>query len=58
MLATSAQEHRAEPTETTAGSQGYSRNGQKGLFPAVELQQGPMMLTPAPPAWGHRADGF
>ena len=46
MLATNAQERRAEPTETTAGSQGYSRNGQKGLFPAVELQQGPMMLTP------------
>lgn len=48
MLTTSAQGRRAEPTEATAGSQGYSRNGQKGLFAAVELQQGPVGASSHP----------
>ena len=47
------------PREMTAVSQGYSRNGQKGLFPALELQQGPMDANPpTPPVWRHRAMAF
>ena len=42
-----------------AVSQGYSRNGQKDLFPALELQQRPVDAnSPTLPVWRYRVDGF
>lgn len=47
------------PREMIAVSQGYSRNGQKDLFPALELQQRPVDAnSPTLPVWRYRVDGF
>lgn len=45
------------PWEMTAVSQGYSRNGQKGLFPAP-WSYSMDANSPTLPVWRHRVDGF